>query len=139
MSTLQNKNGMDAAFLVLRIAVGAIFVAHGAQKLFGIFGGGGMDAFSGFVGSLGFAPAFLWAWAAALSEFVCGICLILGVLPRISAAMLSIVMLAAIAKVHAPNGFFAANGGFEFQMLILAACVSLILTGSGKLSVFNKL
>lgn len=135
---MKNKGALDAAFLVLRVVVGVIFVAHGAQKVFGAFGGNGIGAFSVMIGKLGFVPPLLWAWIAALTEFVFGMCLILGVLPRLSAAMIAVDMLVAIVKVHGPHGFFAMNGGFEFPLLILASCVSLMLSGAGKISVFNK-
>ena len=135
---MKKQSAMNAAFLVLRVAVAVIFIAHGAQKVFGAFGGKGIVAFSESVARLGFAPPLFWAWTAALTEFIFGICLILGVLPRLSAAMLSVIMLVAIVKIHGPNGLFAMNGGFEFQMLILASCISLILTGAGRISLFNK-
>jgi putative oxidoreductase len=97
-----------------------------------------MEAFSGMIGNLGFAPPVVWAWIAALSELVFGIFLVLGILPRISAAGIAAVMIVAIVKIHVPNGFFMSKGGYEYQLLLLASCISLMLTGSGKISVFEK-
>ena len=135
---MDRENALDMALLVLRMVVGVIMAAHGAQKVFGVFGGSGMEGFSGVVGNLGFAPPLVWAWIAALSELVFGIFLVLGILPRVSAAGIASVVLVAILKIHGPNGFFMAKGGYEYPLLILASCVSLMLTGAGKLSVFDK-
>jgi putative oxidoreductase len=128
----------DLSFLVLRIALGVVFVAHGAQKLFGAWGGAGMDAFTGTVGSLGFSPAVLWAWLAALAEGIGGALLILGVLPRINAAAIGCTMAAAIWKVYGASGFFMKNGGFEYQWLILGVCIAIIFSGGKKYSLFDR-
>lgn len=130
---------IDTAILVLRLAVGVIFVAHGAQKLFGAFGGGGIEGLTQMLSGLGFGMPLFWAWALAISEFLAGIFLIVGVLPRLSASLIAIIMVVAITTVHGPEGFFAMQGGFEYQLLTIAACVSLILTGAGKFSLFDKL
>ena len=128
----------DIGLLIIRLALGTIFVAHGSQKLFGALGGSGMSGFIGMVGKLGFPLPVFWAYAAAISEFGGGLFLILGVIPRTSAALIAITMLVAISKIHLANGFFAKDGGIEYQLLILSVCLGLILTGSGGLSLFNK-
>ena len=130
---------IDASIFILRVAVGAIFLIHGMQKLFGVFGGGGIEGTTQMVSNMGFTPVVLWTWALLIAEFLGGLFLILGVLPRLSALSIAIVMLVAIIKIHGPKGFFAMQGGFEYQMLILASCISIILTGGGRFSLFNKL
>lgn len=129
---------MDFALLVIRLAVGIIFVAHGSQKLLGAFGGPGIEGFAQFVGSLGFKPPILWATVAAIGELAGGAFLILGILPRISAAVIAAIMLAAIVLVHRSGGYFAANNGFEYPLFIFMVCLSIVFAGGGRLSVFNR-
>jgi putative oxidoreductase len=128
----------DFTVLILRITIGVIFAAHGAQKLFGLFGGSGIEGFANMLGGLGFAPAIFWAWTAAIAEGIGGLFLIAGVLPRLSALAIGITMLVAVATIHGAKGLFASKGGFEYQLLILSVCVSIIMTGSGRFSLFNK-
>jgi putative oxidoreductase len=113
-------------------------MAHGLQKTFGFFGGHGIEGMAKMLGQMNFNPPVFWAWVVGLSELLGGLFLVLGVIPRISAALIGIIMVVAIVKVHGPQGFFAMQGGFEYQLLILAVAVFLIITGSGKLSLFNK-
>ncbi len=126
------------AIFILRLCLGVIFVAHGLQKVFGLFGGPGIEGFSKMITGIGANPALFWAWAVAIVELLGGIFLILGVLPRLSAAAIGVVMIVAIITIHGAKGFFMSGGGFEYQLLILAACLSLALTGAGKFSLFNK-
>lgn len=128
----------DLAILLLRIAIGVIFIAHGAQKSFGAFGGPGIDGVIEMVKGMGFNPPILWGWAVALSEFLGGIAVLLGVLPRTGAALIAVTMAVAILKVHGPKGLFAMQGGFEYPFLILMVALSLVITGAGKFSIFNK-
>jgi len=123
--------------LVIRVVLGVIFIAHGSQKLFGAFGGPGIKGVAGFVTNLGMAPGILWAWILALTEFVGGIALILGLFTSIASAGLIIAMLVAIIKVHARNGFFLSQEkmGFEYNLALIAMAVSLILSGPGKFSI----
>lgn len=134
---MDKNTRMDSALLLLRGAVGFIFILHGLMKVFGVFGGPGIEGFSAMLQSLGFGFAPLWAWVAALAELIGGACLILGLFVRISAALIGIVMIVAIAAVHWPHGFFLANNGFEYPFLILCVCISLILAGGGRLSLNN--
>lgn len=127
------------ASLVLRLALGAIFILHGSQKVFAAFGGSGIQGFSGMLSGLGFSPATFWAYLAAYAELLGGICLVLGAYTRIAALLVSIVMLVAIFKVHLSKGFFLAKGGYEYALLILFACVALMLLGAGKYSLIKKL
>jgi len=112
----------------LRVAVGVVFIMHGAQKLFGAFGGPGLKGFSGMMTHLGLRPAMAWATAVALIEFVGGIFLVLGFMTRLSALLIGVVMAVAVLFVHLQDGFF----GFEFPLVLFAACLCLLLTGGGR-------
>lgn len=120
--------------LALRVPVGIIFAAHGAQKLFGWFAGYGLEGTGQFFSSIGLTPGYLMALLAGSVEFFGGLALVLGLLVRPAAAALSGAMLIAIFAVHAGNGFFADKGGYEYALALLAASVSLLLSGGGRLS-----
>jgi putative oxidoreductase len=119
----------------LRVPVGIIFAAHGAQKLFGWFGGYGLQGTAGWMESIGLAPGVLMALLAGSAEFFGGLALVLGLFTRPAAFALSIAMLVAIFSVHFANGLFMSNNGYEFGLALLAASVSLLLSGAGKASV----
>lgn len=121
--------------LVLRIPVGIIFIAHGAQKLFGWFGGYGLEGTGGWMESIGLAPGVLMAFLAGAAEFFGGIALVIGLLVRPAGAVLSIAMLVAIFSVHIGNGLFMSNNGYEFGLSLLAISVALVFMGAGKVSV----
>jgi putative oxidoreductase len=121
----------DIALLVLRLVLGGVFVAHGAQKLFGSFGGPGIEGTAGFHEQLGIKPAKPMAVLAGLAEFVGGILMIAGFLTPLAALALVSVMVVAILKVHLKNGFFAASGGYEFNLVLIAVATALFLAGSG--------
>ena len=127
------------AALVLRVPVGIIFAAHGAQKLFAWFGGYGLEGTGGWMESIGLAPGFLMALLAGSAEFFGGLALVLGVLTRPAAAALAVTMLVAIFSVHFANGLFMANNGYEFGLALLAASLSLVFSGAGKASLDNLL
>jgi putative oxidoreductase len=123
-----------AGALALRIPVGIIFAAHGAQKLFGWFGGYGLEGTGQFFGSVGLNPGYLMALLAGLAEFFGGLALVAGLLVRPAAAALAFAMLIAIFAVHWSKGFFAASGGYEFALALFAASLSLLFSGAGRLS-----
>ena len=129
--------GYDA--LALRLAAGSIFVGHGAQKLFGAFGGYGLEGTAGWMESIGLAPGLLMALAAGGAEFFGGLLLIAGLLLRPAAAVLAITMLVAIFAVHWQHGFFLANNGYEYALALFAVSVALALRGAGSASVDNTL
>ena len=127
------------ASLPLRIGLGAIFIAHGLQKVFGMFSGPGIQGFSKMLGNLGFAPAIFWAYLVAYIELIGGVFLILGILTRVTSGLLFIVMAVAVLKVHLEGGFFLSAGGFEYSLFLALVCLSLIISGGGKLSITKKL
>jgi putative oxidoreductase len=125
-----------AAFglLILRVVVGLILAGHGAQKLFGWWGGQGMEGWTQMVAKLRIRPAQPWAWVAALAEFGGGILLALGFLSPLGNLAIAGSMLVAIATVHLPRGFWITKGGYEFNLALLAAVAALALTGPGAYS-----
>ncbi len=127
---------LDWGILVLRLGIGIMFVAHGLQMAFGLFGGPGIKGFSGMLSGLGFVPAKFWAIVASYTVLVGGLLLIAGIQTRPAATLLLIFIVTAAVKVHLSKGFFLSNGGFEYTFVIAAACLALILLGSGKFSVF---
>lgn len=135
--TLATDHGFGA--LTLRIPVGLIFAAHGAQKLFGWFGGYGLEGTGQFFGSIGLNPGYLMALLAGAAEFFGGLALVLGLLVRPAAASLAFAMLVAIFSVHWSKGFFAAAGGYEYALALFAASVSLFFSGAGAWSIDGRL
>lgn len=127
------------ATLALRIPIGIIFMAHGAQKLFGWFGGHGLEGTGQWMESIGLAPGFIMALFAGSAEFFGGLFILLGLLTRPAAFALSITMLVAIFSVHFANGLFMSNNGYEFGLALFAASLSLVFSGAGKLAIDNVL
>ncbi|GAC26002.1 MAG: DoxX family protein [Alteromonadaceae bacterium] len=121
--------------LALRIPVGITFIAHGAQKLFGAFGGYGLEGTGQFMASLGLEPGYTLAFLAGSAEFFGGIAILFGLLTRPGAAVLAFTMLIAIFSVHIGNGLFMANNGYEYALALLAVSVSLVFSGAGRLSI----
>ena len=119
----------------LRVGAGVIFMAHGAQKLFGWFGGYGLEGTGGWMESIGLAPGYLMALMAGSAEFFGGLLLVLGLLVRPSAAVLAITMLVAIFAVHFESGLFMANNGYEFGLSLLVISAALAIRGAGSYSV----
>ena len=122
------------ASLALRIPVGIILVAHGAQKLFAWFGGYGLKGTAQFMASQGLEPGYLMAILAGSAEFFGGIALILGLLVRPAAAVSAFTMLVAGIVVHSSSGLFLSNGGFEFALALFSITLALVFLGGGKLS-----
>lgn len=112
---------------VLRVVTGVIFALHGYQKL-----EGGLPMVAGMLEGMGFPMPMVFAVLLIAAELGGGILLILGVLTRLSAKVLAIVSVVALVSVHLPNGFFMSTGGYEYILLLLAASVSLVLSGPGK-------
>lgn len=125
---------MDLALLILRVVVGAFFIGHGAQKLFGAFGGHGLAGTGQFFESLGMRPGRLQALAAGVAEFGGGLLLVLGFLTPVAAAMIIAVMAVAIITVHATKGPWVTDGGYEYNAVLAAAAVALAGVGPGEFS-----
>jgi putative oxidoreductase len=124
---------MDIGLALLRLTTGLILAAHGAQKLFGWFGGPGLDAIGQFFETIGFLPGRRHALMAGLAETGGGLLLALGLFTPIGAALICSVMLVAVT-VHMKNGFFAQNGGYEYAVVLGVAALSVAFTGPGSLS-----
>jgi putative oxidoreductase len=129
----QSNAGFGA--LALRVPVGIIFMAHGAQKLFGWFGGYGLEGTGQWMASIGLGPGVLMALLAGSAEFFGGLFILLGLLTRPAAASLAVTMLVAIFAVHFENGLFMSNNGYEFGLALLGASVSLAFSGAGKAAI----
>ncbi len=132
------KRYPDFSLLLLRLGIGVVFFAHGIQK-FGAFNGPGVQNFSVMLKNIGFMPSLFWAYLVSWTETLAGILLILGVIPRISAALIAVIAFVAIMKVHGPHGFFMADNGMEYLFLILLTSLAIALSGGGRFSIFNKL
>jgi len=125
---------VDLGILIIRVLFGVALAAHGAQKLFGWFGGYGLKGTGGFFEQLGFRPGVPFAAAAGLSEFGGGVLLALGLFTPFGGAAVLSAMLVAIVSVHLKNGFFAMGNGFELPFLYAVAAVALAFTGPGAFS-----
>ena len=132
-ATIRDRSAVDWARLVARAVVGVIFMAHGAQKLFGAFGGPGLSAVVQMMGPLGYL--------VTVGEFFGGLGLVVGFLSRFSAASIIIIMLGAVATVHGKVGFFMnwagnqAGEGFEYHLLAIAALLPIVIAGPGRFAV----
>jgi len=125
---------MEYGILLLRLVVGLAFAGHGAQKLFGWFGGYGPRGTAGFFGSIGYRWPVAMAVLAGLAEFVGGLLFALGLLTPLAALALTIVMLNAIVTVRWQNGFWSQNNGYEFELTLMAVALAVAATGPGRLS-----
>src|SRR5262249_29705671 len=124
----------------IRLALAAVFIAHGSQKVLGSFNGPGFKAFTAGNTPFGFMrPTWLWLGAAALFELLGGVLIGLGFLTRVGAFFIACVMLTAIIGIHLPGGFFAANKGYEYPLALLAMALALLIAGAGQASVDRAL
>jgi putative oxidoreductase len=126
---------MKIARLLLRLIVGVLFFGHGTQKLFGWFGGGGLEATAQGFEHLGMRPGRRNAIAAGTAEAGGGAALALGLATPLAASALTATMLTAINRVHLKNGPWASNGGYEYNVVLIATLLALVESGPGKLSV----
>ncbi len=123
-----------AGLSVIRILVGIIFIAHGAQKLFGMFGGYGLEGTGQWMESIGLAPGYLMALLSGSVEFFGGLALVIGLLARPAALVLAVTLVVAILSVHIGNGLFMSNNGYEFGLALLAGTVAVLIEGAGRFS-----
>jgi putative oxidoreductase len=122
---------MDLGLMILRVVVGALFAGHGAQKLFGVLGGGGLEGTAGMFESLGLRPSGLQARAAGTAEFMGGLLLAVGLFTPFAAAALIAVMTTAVITVHFPNGIWNTNKGYEYNLVLVAVAFALSAIGAG--------
>lgn len=127
----------DAGFapLALRFPLGIIFMVHGAQKLFGWFGGYGLEGTGQWMASQGIEPGVFMAGLAGSGEFFGGLFILIGLLTRPAALVLAFTMLIAIVSVHLSNGLLLTNNGYEYALALLAGSISLLISGAGRVSV----
>ena len=125
---------MDIGLVLARLVFGLLIAAHGAQKLFGWFGGYGLAAVSGLFESLGFRPGRFFATLASGAEVVGGLLLASGLFGPVGPALIVAVMIVAAVSVHWQNGLFATTNGIEVPLLYGAAAAALALTGPGRFS-----
>ncbi len=130
---------MKIGRLLLRLTVGSLFFGHGTQKLFGLFGGHGLDATANMFESLGMRPGRRNAVAAGLAEAGGGAGIALGLATPLSAAVLTSTMLTAVNRVHLKNGPWVTNGGYEYNVVLIAAVLALVEVGPGNLSLDHLL
>ena len=134
---VRSSSAIDVALLIARIIVGVVFMAHGAQKLFGAFGGPGLSAVVGMMGPLGYL--------VSIGEFFGGLGLVVGFLSRFSAASIIVIMLGAIAMVHGKMGFFMnwmgkqAGEGYEYHLLAIAVLAIILIVGPGRFAIARYL
>lgn len=137
MSNLMNKlipASNSWAPLFIRLPLGIILMAHGSQKLFGWFGGYGLEGTGQWMASVGFEPGYLMALLAGSAEFFGGLALFIGLLARPAAVVTAFTMLVAMT-VHIGNGLFVSNNGYEFALILFATSLSLAVSGAGQLSI----
>jgi putative oxidoreductase len=125
--------------LLLRLAVGGFFVGHGTQKLFGWFGGHGLEATGGFFEQLGLRPGKRHAMAAGMAEAGGGALLVAGFATPVAASVITATMMTAIQRVHASKGPWATDGGYEYNVVLIAAALILAEVGPGKPSLDSAL
>jgi putative oxidoreductase len=125
---------VNLGLLCVRIILGVIFIAHGSQKLFGAWGGSGIDKFAENLQKMDVPAPTLMAYVAASSELGGGLLVLLGLFARIGALAIAGVMIVAILKVHLRNGFFAPPG-FEYPLALLGMALAILLAGPGEFSI----
>jgi len=136
-TAVRDRAAVDWSLLVLRVVLGIVFMAHGAQKLFGAFGGPGLGAIVQMMGPIGYL--------VTIGEFFGGLGLVAGILPRFSAASIVVIMLGAIGMVHGKVGFFMnwagqqAGEGYEYHLLAIAALLPIVIAGPGRFALASVL
>jgi putative oxidoreductase len=130
---------MDLAMLLLRVVVGVLFVGHGTQKLFGWWGGPGLDGATKMMGALGYRPPRQHALLSGLTESIGGSLLVLGLFTPFAAAAIIGVMVNAIAAVHGSKGLWITQGGYEYNAVLLTAVLAPAIAGAGDASLDHGL
>lgn len=130
---------MSIGLFLIRVIIGLTFAGHGAQKLFGWFGGYGPKGTGGWLDSIGIKPGVLAAVVVGFVELLGGLMFAGGLLTAAAGIVLALTMVGAIAKVHAKSGFWNTAGGFEFNLVLIAVLVGVALTGAGDISLDSLL
>ncbi|AHC17883.1 MULTISPECIES: DoxX family protein [Paenibacillus] len=126
---------LASGLLLIRLVVGLLLVGHGAQKLFGWFGGYGPKGTGGWMESIGIKPGVFMAVSAGLMELLGGALFALGLLTPLAALLITVTMLGAIFKVHGQNGIWATANGYEYPLVLVAVVIGIALTGAGSYSI----
>jgi putative oxidoreductase len=130
---------MDLGRAITRFVIGPFFVGHGTQKLFGWFEGHGVEGTAGFFESLGLRPGKRHATAAGVAETTGGVLLTLGALTPLASTLISSTMITAVRKVHLKNGPWSTNGGYEYNVALIASMAAITEVGPGRPSVDEAL
>ena len=123
---------LNIGLLIIRLVVGLLFVGHGAQKLFGWFGGYGLKGTGGWFESIGMKPGVTMALMAGLAELIAGILFAAGLLTPLAALMIAGTMVMGIVKVHGQNGLWATSNGYEYNLTLIAVVIGIALIGPGQ-------
>ncbi|AZU62636.1 DoxX family protein [Neobacillus mesonae] len=123
---------INIGLLIIRLVIGVLFIGHGAQKLFGWFGGYGLKGTGGWFESIGVKPGVTMALFAGLAEFIGGLMFALGLLTPLAGILIAGTMAMAIVKVHAPNGLWATSNGYEYNLTLIAVAIGVALIGPGQ-------
>jgi len=123
---------VDFGLLIIRLVIGILFIGHGAQKLFGWFGGYGIKGTGGWFESIGMKPGTTMAVLAGLTEFIGGALFALGLLTPFAGVLIAGTMVVAIIKVHGPNGLWITANGYEYNLTLIAVAIGIALIGPGR-------
>jgi len=122
---------LDLGLLLIRLVIGLLFIGHGAQKLFGWFGGYGLKGTGGWMESIGLKPGVTMALLAGLAEFIGGILFAVGFLTPLAGLLIAATMVISIVKVHGANGLWSTANGYEYNLTLLVVAIGIALTGPG--------
>ncbi|WP_455661325.1 DoxX family protein [Pradoshia sp.] len=125
----------DMGILIVRLVVGGLFLAHGAQKLFGWFRGAGLVGTAGWFESIDIKPGFFMALMVGIIEFIGGLFLMIGLFTPFAAVLLAVTMICAIVKVHWQNGIWNTDNGYEYNLVLFAILAAIALIGAGKYAI----
>ncbi|HLO13004.1 MAG TPA: DoxX family protein [Pseudoneobacillus sp.] len=123
---------INVGLLMIRLVIGVLFVGHGAQKLFGWFGGYGLKGTGGWMESIGIKPGVAMALIAGLSELIGGLLFAFGLLTPLAGLMIAATMVMAIKKVHGANGLWSTQNGYEYNLTLLVVAIGIALIGPGQ-------
>ncbi len=126
---------INLGLLIIRLVIGLSFMGHGAQKLFGWFGGYGLKGTGGWMESLGLKPGVTMALLAGLSELIGGTLFALGLLTPLAGIMIAATMVMAIAKVHGTNGYWSTQNGYEYNLTLIVVAIGIALMGPGQYAI----